>query len=148
LLRAYFPLWRESARLPAELCEWVRVWLRRWDGTAPAADLGSFVAQSPRGRLLVRCFPPAPGAHVELRLTEVPAEPNFLQLRADGLTVRECEVLHWIAQGNRDAEIADILGAAPRTVGKHIEHILAKLGVENRAAAVEAALEKLRGLTA
>ncbi len=60
-------------------------------------------------------------------------------MRRAGLTHRECEVLHWIAQGERDAEIATILGCAASTVSKHVEHVLAKLRVPNRASAVNAA---------
>lgn len=55
------------------------------------------------------------------------------------LTPREAEILQWVAQGKRDVEIAMILGISPRTVSKHVEHILAKLGVETRGAAVAAA---------
>ncbi len=53
-----------------------------------------------------------------------------------GLTLREREVLQWIAEGKRDAEIAIILGIARRTVSKHVEHILAKIGCETRTAAI------------
>ncbi len=52
------------------------------------------------------------------------------------LTVREREVLQWVAAGKTNAQIADILSASPRTVGKHLENIYAKLGVETRTAAV------------
>ena len=52
------------------------------------------------------------------------------------LTPRENEVLHWLARGKTDAEIAALLGLSPRTVQKHLEHIYVKLGVETRTAAV------------
>ena len=56
------------------------------------------------------------------------------------LTVRESEVLMWIAKGKTNRDIADILGLSTRTVNKHLETIYVKLGVENRAsAAVKAA---------
>ena len=56
------------------------------------------------------------------------------------LTVRESEVLLWIAKGKANRDIADILGLSSRTVNKHLEQIYVKLGVENRAsAAVKAA---------
>jgi DNA-binding CsgD family transcriptional regulator len=51
------------------------------------------------------------------------------------LTPREVEVLKWLAEGKRNGEIGIILGTSGRTVGKHVEHILAKLGVETRTAA-------------
>lgn len=56
------------------------------------------------------------------------------------LTVRESEVLLWIAKGKSNRDIGDILGLSARTVNKHLEQIYVKLGVENRAsAAVKAA---------
>ncbi len=52
------------------------------------------------------------------------------------LTAREREVLQWVAAGKTNAQIADILSASPRTIGKHLENIYTKLGVETRTAAV------------
>jgi DNA-binding CsgD family transcriptional regulator len=52
------------------------------------------------------------------------------------LTPREQQVLAWLAEGKTNAEIAQILVAAPATVRKHLEHIYAKLGVHTRTAAV------------
>jgi len=42
--------------------------------------------------------------------------------------------------GKTNAEIADELSLSPRTVGRHVERVLARLGVPNRAAATAAAL--------
>lgn len=52
------------------------------------------------------------------------------------LTPREGEVMHWLACGKTDAEIAALLFISPRTVQKHLEHVYVKLGVETRTAAV------------
>src|SRR5205085_11784989 len=52
------------------------------------------------------------------------------------LTPREAEVLRWLAQGKSDAQIGAILGTSRRTVQKHLQNLYAKLGVENRTAAV------------
>ena len=57
-----------------------------------------------------------------------------------GLTPREHEVMHWLACGKTDAEIAALLSISPRTVQKHLEHVYVKLGVETRTAAVMRAL--------
>jgi DNA-binding CsgD family transcriptional regulator len=57
---------------------------------------------------------------------------------ATGLTPREREILRLVRAGRRDAEIAARLGIRRRTASKHVEHILAKLGVETRAAAAVA----------
>jgi DNA-binding NarL/FixJ family response regulator len=53
-----------------------------------------------------------------------------------GLTPREEEVLHLMADGLSQQEIAAQLVLSPRTVGKHIEHILGKLRARSRAEAV------------
>ena len=71
---------------------------------------------------------------------------DFSPLHAIGLTRRECEVLGWVAHGKRDAEIAAILGISRKTVGKHLEHLLSKLHVETRTAAVSTAHERKRWL--
>ena len=54
---------------------------------------------------------------------------------ADGLTPRESRVEFWLACGKTNREIGLILDVRSRTVEKHVEHILTKLGVENRVAA-------------
>jgi len=58
------------------------------------------------------------------------------------VTLREREVLEWLAAGKTDREIGEILGMSPRTVQKHLQHIYEKLGVETRTAAVMRALGK------
>ncbi len=52
-----------------------------------------------------------------------------------GLTAREAEVLFWLSRGKSNRDIAAILEIKPATVGKHLEHIYPKLGVENRTSA-------------
>ena len=51
------------------------------------------------------------------------------------LTRRQIEVLSWVARGKTNAEIAKILSLKPGTIGKYLERIFPKLGVENRTAA-------------
>jgi DNA-binding CsgD family transcriptional regulator len=51
------------------------------------------------------------------------------------LTPREREILHWIAEGKRDSEIAAILDLSVRTVEQHVRTCLRKLNVETRTAA-------------
>jgi DNA-binding CsgD family transcriptional regulator len=53
-----------------------------------------------------------------------------------GLTPRERDILAWVARGNTNPEIAEILWIAPATVRKHLENVYAKLGVRTRTAAV------------
>lgn len=72
----------------------------------------------------------------------VEATPEALAT-ALGLTAREAEILSWVVQGKTNPETGIILGIQLTTVKKHLESIYAKLGVENRTAAVTLALEKL-----
>ena len=53
-----------------------------------------------------------------------------------GLSRRELEVLTLLAEGLRQPEIAARLVISPKTVGTHIERILAKLDAHSRAQAV------------
>ena len=103
------------------------------------------MTESARGRLLIRCFISEADSSVELVMIETPAIPDFFQLRKLGLTTRQCEVVHWIAQGKRDSEIASIIACASGTVSKHVENILAKLGAETRTASVARARSFLSG---
>ncbi len=60
------------------------------------------------------------------------------------LTSREGEILHWLSESKTYPETAMILNISVRTVEKHVEHILQKLGVENRLAAQRLAWELRR----
>jgi transcriptional regulator EpsA len=52
------------------------------------------------------------------------------------LTSREQEILRWIHLGKSNIEIGTILGISPLTVKNHVQKILRKLNVQNRAQAV------------
>ena len=54
------------------------------------------------------------------------------------LTKREAEILRWVAEGKRNAEIAIILALSAHTVRNHLENIFAKLQVDTRTAAAAA----------
>ena len=56
------------------------------------------------------------------------------------LTKRELEVLHLVAEGHTDREVADALVISPRTVNRHLSNIFVKLDVPGRAAAVAYAI--------
>jgi DNA-binding response OmpR family regulator/DNA-binding CsgD family transcriptional regulator len=62
------------------------------------------------------------------------------------LTLREAEVLYWVAKGKTNRDIGDILGLSPRTVTKHLEHVFQKQGVETRTAAANLAMSRVAGL--
>ena len=56
------------------------------------------------------------------------------------LTAREHEILGWIYRGKSNIEIGMILGISPLTVKNHVQKILRRLNVLNRAQAVGKAL--------
>jgi DNA-binding response OmpR family regulator/DNA-binding CsgD family transcriptional regulator len=59
------------------------------------------------------------------------------------LTPREAQALYWIARGKTNRDIAEIVGASPATVKKHLEHVYQKLGVETRNAAAALAVARV-----
>lgn len=60
----------------------------------------------------------------------------------DGLTDREVEVLQVMSRGLTNREMAEELFISPKTVGRHIENIYAKIGVSTRAGAAVYAMEQ------
>ena len=61
-----------------------------------------------------------------------------------GLSLREAEVLMWVARSKTNREIGQILGISHRTVNKHLEHIFEKLGVATRASAVAVIMDQIQ----
>jgi transcriptional regulator EpsA len=61
--------------------------------------------------------------------------------RTSTITTREQEILRWIYLGKSNFEIGAILNISPLTVKNHVQKILRKLNVVNRAQAVGKALE-------
>jgi HD-GYP domain-containing protein (c-di-GMP phosphodiesterase class II) len=61
--------------------------------------------------------------------------------RPAGLTDREVEVLRLIARGRTNRQVAERLVVSPKTVGRHVENVYAKIGVSSRAAAALFAME-------
>ncbi len=58
------------------------------------------------------------------------------------LSFRELTVLELLTEGKSDKEIADLLGITPRTAGKHVENILARMGASSRTEAATRALKE------
>lgn len=58
-----------------------------------------------------------------------------------GLSDREVEVLCLIARGHTNRRVGDELFISPKTVGRHVENIYAKIGVSTRAGATVYAME-------
>lgn len=73
----------------------------------------------------------------------IPRGPRPLTRRNPArLTAREVEVLGLLREGMRNADIAQRLVVSAKTVDHHVSAILRKLGVPNRAAAVEEAARR------
>ena len=56
-----------------------------------------------------------------------------------GLTPRQAEVLHWIAEGKTNSEISIILECSFFTVKAHVKDIFQRLSVHSRTAAAACA---------
>jgi DNA-binding NarL/FixJ family response regulator len=77
-----------------------------------------------------------------LRRTSPKANGKGNEAHANGevsLSPRELEILGLLAEGKTQKQIASALVISPKTVATHIQHLLAKLGVNSRAQAVAAA---------
>ena len=70
-----------------------------------------------------------------------PPDPTPVH-RPAGLTPREVEVLRLLGVRLTDREIAERLFISPRTASKHVQGVLAKLGVPDRRAAATEAMRR------
>jgi DNA-binding CsgD family transcriptional regulator len=75
-----------------------------------------------------------------MRTTKILAAPVRDRVPSRALSERERDVLRLIAAGGTDRQIADALCVSRHTVGNHVRHILGKLAVPTRAAAVAQAV--------
>jgi len=143
-LAEYFGHTRQAdQRLPDELWQWARQQekdLSRTDDTPPVRS--PLVREENGCRLVLRLLSQS-GAGTIL-MEEQRTAGGACKCGSFGLTAREAEVLDWIARGKTNCEIAIILDMQPATVKKHVEHILAKLGVETRTAAAMALADSAR----
>lgn len=97
---------------------------------ASKEELEDAVATARKGRM-----------YMSMEVAAVLAKPATEQSSIPLLTAREKEVLHLIAEGLTNQEIADKLFISILTVDSHRKNLLAKFGVKNTAAMVRAALE-------
>lgn len=75
-------------------------------------------------------IPPEIAAHLAEHLSD------------DALTAREVEVLHSVARGNRNRDVAAQLFITEETVKVHVKHIMEKLGARDRTEAVTIAIRR------
>lgn len=84
-------------------------------------------------------FACSPGIAPLLGLGAAPAMPPRRRPRlSEQLTRRELEIVHLIDQGLSNKQIARALSIEVSTTKNHVHHILKKLGVERRTAAIAA----------
>jgi DNA-binding CsgD family transcriptional regulator len=144
-LETYFAGERRGA---SGLPESLQCWVSRMIAATGEQFIGGareplIVARGDR-RLRVRWMPEIPVGEQDknasaaswLVLCEENDARSVAALSALGMTRREAQVLHWMAEGKSNPEIGAILQTSANTVRKHVEHILAKLEVESRVAAV------------
>lgn len=130
---------------PPRLRQWLQEieLARREQREAPA-----LLAQKDHGRLLASLHvqPGSEGEWLVVLREENDGAAIEALITAFRLTRREAEVLYWLCLGKTSKDIGDIVGASPRTVNKHLEHVYQKLGVETRTAAANLAITRVRGL--
>ena len=127
-LDMYWHVWN-----PMRIEDSLRVWLSAPGGRSRMLYLERSSPFTKRDRSLLELLRPSltgmhAAASARRRSSAVPDVPN--------LTPREHEILSLVAQGRTSREIAMLLVVSPHTVRKHIEHILEKLEVRTRSAAV------------
>jgi DNA-binding response OmpR family regulator len=133
---------REDYVLPRD----VQLWLHQC-AAAPSGSEPASIKLKPRnsslGMRLLYIAQIGPDEYL-LRLLEGEIDDDRTLLKQKlTVTLREAEVLLWIARGKSNRDIAEILKLSPRTVNKHLEQIYAKLGVENRASAAALAVRTI-----
>lgn len=146
-LEAYFSPASGAPALPEKLETWLKQQLAGHRAGAHGAKPNESLVIAKEGKRLVVQLAERHQQQQLLLLTEQQPVFSTELLQTLGLTPKESEVLHWLAEGKTNPEIGIILDASPRTVGKHVEHIFAKLGVENRTAALLYVVERLSHCT-
>jgi DNA-binding CsgD family transcriptional regulator len=136
LLESYFPgAEGHWPFLPGPMDEWLKAGEGSLRARSDEPDGEPFRACR-EGWVLTVCFHGDGGNGGWLVLSEELGTETAGAAWGLGLTEREREILHWMSEGKTNPEIAIILAIRPRTVEKHVEHILIKLGVHTRSAAV------------
>jgi len=80
-------------------------------------------------------------AWVRAHVRNAPRRTAATAVSAPVLTEREREILQWVYNGKSNGEVGAILEISPLTVKNHVQKILRKLNVVNRAQAVGKALD-------
>ncbi|MEJ7929306.1 response regulator [Ramlibacter sp. AN1015] len=150
LLHAYYAedLGRRPAHAPGEVVQWLQ---RHLADAARSIEPPRLTAERGARRLTFRLHrqtgdDEAGGEWLVVMREESDAAAIEAMRLSFGLTAREAEILYWVVKGKINRDIADIVGASPATVKKHLERVFAKLGVETRTAAAAMAMRRVRSL--
>ena len=121
-------------QLPDDVQRWLRQQAEHLGRSSTlSAPPWPLVVKRDDSGLILRLIPDSPDDL--LVLEEEHTKVDYAAVKQMGLTPREAEVLHWVREGKTNKDIGTILRASPRTVGKHLERVFSKLGVETRTAA-------------
>ena len=107
-----------------------------------AGATGYLLKDTPRERLFPAIQAAARGETVLAPAVATRLVSRMRRPATEALTAREVEVLELVARGSSNADIAAALFISEATVKTHLLHAFAKLGVDDRTAAVVAALER------
>jgi two-component system response regulator DevR len=109
--------------------------------SAVLAGAAGYVVKDIRGQVLVedirrvaagkRLLPAAAGRRVVAEIVAAPDSPTTAPVDP-GLSLRERQVLEYIADGLTNRQIAERLDLAEKTVKNYVSGLLAKLGMESR----------------
>ena len=128
--------WRQVAR-PQPLARALVRWGESLGAQGRRAEARQALAEALRISEQLHAGPQVDQALAAARRCHLRLASATPALAADlGLTDRELEVLRLIAAGASNATIAATLFISPKTVSVHVSHILTKLGVPSRGAAV------------
>ena len=140
-LEAYFAKPTGTLQLPDHLWAWVKHQVTiAQNPDSPKVCLPLRVEQVGK-QLVIRLVVESRDQYLLLLAEQTRSGLNSLELL--GLSQRETEVLFWMMQGNDNKAIAAQLSVGKSTVGKHLESIYRKLGVQSRTEAIAQVLEKL-----
>ena len=119
----------------------VRIWLQR-QASQRRAGIAPLELQEPDRRVVVT-LDRRDKDRFFLVMREESDRAVIERLQSLALSRREAEVMRWVCEGKANSEIAAILDVTVHTVNRHMEHVLAKLGVDNRQKAIVAVMERL-----
>ncbi len=104
----------------------------------PFASPPDAIARTGNSEIPIRRHKAAVLSALESSSSPVKAAAALLEQRL-GLTPRQAEVLHWVAEGKTNSEISIILACSFFTVKAHLKEIFQRLSVHSRMAAAACA---------